>query len=124
MRQLAEAVTERSGLTIMLEIAKDSDELPAAVEQSIYRITEEALNNVVRHAQANYVTINLHHNGPQFDLTIIDDGIGFQPETVSDNGHYGLIGMKERATLCHGQLHIKSIPGTGTTVRLTVEKAL
>jgi signal transduction histidine kinase len=57
-------------------------------------------------------------------LTITDNGIGFDPKTAPLEGHYGLVGMHERALLCNGRLEINSVPGAGTTVQLTVEESL
>jgi signal transduction histidine kinase len=121
MQQLIDAMTERSGMTIMLQIKGDFDDLRPEVEQSVYRITEEALNNVNRHAQAKQVDVVLKHKGHGLELIITDDGCGFDPETVSSEGHYGLVGMRERAVLCSGQLSIESQPGKGATVRLKIE---
>lgn len=105
-------------------MSSDLDGLSPEVEQSIYRITEEALNNAARHAQAQAVTISLHREQHRLRLTVSDDGIGFDPDTVSLDDHYGLVGMRERALLCSGQLDIVSAPATGTTIRLTVEDGL
>jgi signal transduction histidine kinase len=68
------------------------------------------------------VTVSLRRDLYALRLTITDDGIGFDPEIVSRDDHYGLVGMHERALLCNGHLDIDSTPGTGTTVRLTVEE--
>lgn len=121
MRQLVDSVADRSGMRITLTLSSDLDELSPEVEQSIYRITEEALNNAARHAQAQTVTVSLHRERYRIRLTVSDDGIGFDPDTVSLDDHYGLVGMRERALLCSGQLELLSTPAAGTTVRLTVE---
>lgn len=121
MRHLVNAMVERSGLAISLDMPDELDELSPEVEQSIYRITEEALNNTIRHANAQHATVSLRREGGEIHLRISDDGFGFDPKTASSDGHYGLVGMHERALLCNGQLDIQSAPATGTTVRLTVE---
>lgn len=122
MRQLVASVAERSGMTITLAIPSELDGLSPEVEQGVYRITEEALNNAARHACAQTVNVSLRRDQHRFCLTITDDGIGFDPETVLFEGHYGLVGMRERALLCSGQLDLESTPGKGTIVRLTVEE--
>jgi len=122
MRQLVESVSERSGMTIALTTPNELDGLSPEVEQGIYRIMEEALNNAARHARAQNVTVSLRHDRRKLRLTITDNGVGFDPERVSLEGHYGLVGMRERALLCNGQLELDSTPGTGATVRLTVEE--
>ncbi|HEX3054111.1 MAG TPA: sensor histidine kinase [Aggregatilineaceae bacterium] len=122
MRQLVNSVAERNGLQITLDLPDELDELSPEVEQGIYRITEEALNNTVRHARAHQATVSLAHEHYQLCLTITDNGFGFNPDDVSPNEHYGLVGMRERALLCNGHLDIESAPVIGTTVRLTIEE--
>jgi signal transduction histidine kinase len=121
MRQIVDSVRERSGLHITLDMLYELDGLPPEVEQGIYRITEEALNNTARHANAQCVTVSLLREPAGLRLTITDDGFGFDPATVCLDDHYGLVGMRERALLCNGHLDIISTPATGTTVRLTVD---
>ncbi|RMF81172.1 MAG: sensor histidine kinase [Chloroflexi bacterium] len=120
IRHLTESVAQRSGMKIDLTISSNLGDLDAEVEQSIYRITEEAFNNAIRHANAQTMTVSLLRNRDELCLIICDDGIGFDLETASQNGHYGLTGMRERALLCNGHLDVESEPGKGTTVRLTV----
>ncbi len=121
MRRLVDTMTERSGLSITFDMPDKLDELPPEVEQSIYRITEEALDNTIRHARAQRAAVSLCLEQDTLRLSVTDDGAGFHPETIPAKGHYGLVGMRERALLCNGQLDIKSASGQGTTVRLTIE---
>jgi signal transduction histidine kinase len=121
MRQIVDSVTDRSGLRIALDMPGEFDGLPPEVEQGIYRITEEALNNTARHANAQCVMVSLLREPDRLRLTITDDGFGFDPNAVTLDGHYGIVGMRERALLCNGHLDITSAPATGTTIRLTVE---
>jgi signal transduction histidine kinase len=120
MCQLIDSVAERSGMLITRNMASELDGLSPEIEQSVYRITEEALNNAARHANAQNVTVSLRLELDELCLTISDDGIGFDPEAATQNGHYGLVGMRERALLCDGKLSIDSALHAGTTVRLTV----
>lgn len=122
MRQLVHSVAERSGLQVALDMPDELDELSPEVEQGIYRITEEALNNIVRHASAQHAAVSLRRDPCRLCLTITDDGFGFDPDAVSQDGHYGLVGMRERALLCNGQLDINSAQVKGTTVRLIIEE--
>lgn len=122
MSQLINSVAERGGLQITLNMPSELDGLSPEVGQGIYRITEEALNNTIRHANAQNVTVALRHDQNKLCLTITDDGLGFDPDTVSQDGHYGLVGMRERALLCNGHLDIDSALVKGTTVRLTIEE--
>jgi PAS domain S-box-containing protein len=93
-------------------------------ETHLYRITQEALNNITKHAGAKYVTVLLEKRDENIILIIEDDGAGFDPgakrvKTEAGNG-LGLVGMKERATLIGGELEIESAPGDGTTIYVRV----
>jgi signal transduction histidine kinase len=83
------------------------------VQVAIYRVCQEALNNVAKHARANLVEIGLHHEDSAIELSIRDDGEGFDPEKTT-SGHYGLSMMRERVEGVGGQLSITSQPGRGT----------
>jgi len=93
-------------------------------EIAAYRCAQEALSNVARHAEARTVHVSATFGASEFVLRVQDDGKGFSaPERVSDlaaAGHYGLMGMQERAELIGGRLSIQSAPGSGTTVELRV----
>jgi signal transduction histidine kinase len=93
-------------------------------EIAAYRCAQEALSNVARHAEARTVHVSATFGAGEFVLQVQDDGKGFSaPERVSDlaaAGHYGLMGMQERAELIGGRLSIQSAPGSGTTVELRV----
>jgi signal transduction histidine kinase len=95
-----------------------SDRLPARVETALFRITQEALTNVVKHADAKTVQITFARGKPSVVLTINDDGRGFSRAQVAGD-QLGLVGMRERAASVNGALDIESKPGAGT--RLTVE---
>jgi signal transduction histidine kinase len=90
---------------------------------ALYRIVQEALSNVVKHAQAQHVEVRLNY-GDQLLVFIRDDGRGFEMpdrmDALSDQGHFGLIGMRERAELIGAQLAIQSMPGVGTTIALHI----
>lgn len=121
MRHLVDTAAERSGLHIMLHLPAAIEGLTPQAEHSIYRITEEALNNTIRHARANTAHVSLTYTPPLLRLCVQDDGIGFEPHRKFVDGHYGLIGMQERAMLCNGHLHVDSTPQRGTTISLDLE---
>jgi signal transduction histidine kinase len=126
LTQLTEAVTSRSGLPFKLFIQK-IPLLPEDVQVSFYRIAQEALNNVVKHAQARLVTVSLSEtgvppdenciSGHQVRLEIRDDGVGFY-SAAGDTGHLGMNIMRERAAAIQAELSLESQPGYGTLVRL------
>lgn len=94
------------------------------IELVLYRIAQEALNNVVRHARATHASMVIHFEDHEIRLEVQDDGQGFDmPETPTDfalGGHFGLLGMKERSELIGGSLLVQSQPGAGTRVLITL----
>ncbi len=127
LTQLSEAITSRAGLPSKLSLHKISD-LPADVHTNFYRIAQEALNNVVKHAQANLVKVSLSEDLEPHDQTgfkrravsmvIQDDGVGFSIEDGKPE-RLGFGIMRERAATIHGALSIESKLGYGTKVTLT-----
>lgn len=101
-----------------LRVSGEPRRLPPDLEITAYRIVQEALSNIARHARASQVTLTVDFTSEGLMLTIEDNGIGFvvpeQPANLVSNGHFGLMGMRERALLYRGHLTIQSAPGQGT----------
>ncbi len=121
LRARLESVESRSGLKTAFEFeeALQQYRLPLDVEMGLYRIAQEALNNIMKHAHAQQVRVNLATTGSRVTLEIIDDGQGFDPTLNVGQGRLGLQTMRERADLLGGQLTIATRPSSGT--RITVE---
>jgi PAS domain S-box-containing protein len=118
LRSLAATIQSRTGLSI--EIAEEVEtRFPVRIEAAVYKIVEEALTNVMRHASATSVTIALRRAGETLTVVIEDDGEGFEPElrALTPGSGMGLLCMEERARLLDGTLRIESAPGHGTVVR-------
>jgi signal transduction histidine kinase len=116
-----EAVEGRSGLETKFEGDGDGP-LPPDVEEGLYRIAQEALNNALKHAEARCIAIRLHHQENQaVILEVIDDGIGFDPTTAREQGGLGMPGMEARAARLGGRLTVHSRPGEGTAIRVEVD---
>ncbi len=114
---------EQTGLAVQVDGAELPMRLPLIVETALFRITQEALNNIVRHAQAEHVTLRLEHLPDGARLTVGDDGQGFSPQRprgLSERPRWGLISMRERAETVGATMRIDSAPGRGTRVILEV----
>ncbi|NIQ80053.1 MAG: histidine kinase, partial [Anaerolineae bacterium] len=116
-----EAVEERAGIDARLLVEGDVD-LPASLEERLYRIAQEALNNALKHSAGTSVAVRIHVNDERLELEVVDDGVGFDIDGVSDTGGLGLAMMRERAAELGGLLLISSAPGQGTTVKISKEK--
>ena len=115
---------DRTGVEVELSISKELGRLPEAIELSVFRIVQEGLNNVWRHAEASDVVIHLDRTSPRtLLLTIQDNGVGlpekFDLAEMSADGHYGVLGISERVALLGGRLQLQNRPEGGT--RLQVE---
>jgi len=111
----------RGQFEIQLFMPEILPETSIQLEQCYYRIAQEGLENIVKHAQANHVSLNLDLHNSSYILKIDDDGRGFLL-TIEDNVEsLGIRGMKERAAECHGELSIESSPDNGTTIILSTE---
>jgi signal transduction histidine kinase len=122
LQQRLDAVEKRAGIKARL-FTDELKPLPAPVSHGLYWIAQEALNNAVKHAQANTVTVYIRLEGETVSLEVVDDGQGFDPEAVRNGGGMGLVSMRERAAQLGGDLAIDSAPDQGTRVRVSVEAA-
>ncbi|HEX2844781.1 MAG TPA: sensor histidine kinase, partial [Candidatus Limnocylindria bacterium] len=114
----ATAVQRRTGLAIVVD-AEPIDRLTLAAEEALYRIGQEALHNVVKHANASHATIRINRESDRVRLSVSDDGAGFDPDAVP-RGHLGLIGMRQRVDLVGGDLRVESRTGRGTKIEASV----
>ena len=115
---LAAEFSRTTGLPCRLDIDAGSRQLKPDVAIVVFRVAQEALNNVRRHASAHRVTIALHLADGHWQLDVVDDGVGFDVD--QRRGGFGLLGMQERAGLIGGSLEVTSAPGAGTSLRLSV----
>jgi signal transduction histidine kinase len=127
IRSLADDVRERGAFVVETDLPKTSPRLSAEAELALFRAAQEALANVVRHAEATRVTVHLRIDGPQLRLTVRDDGHGLSPGAGISGGradHVGLAGMRERIMSLGGSVDIQSIVPTGVqvTVELPIEE--
>ncbi|KAB2861650.1 MAG: GAF domain-containing sensor histidine kinase [Anaerolineae bacterium] len=103
-----------------LEIEGGQRSLPVRIEAGLYRVVQESLTNIRRHAHANTVTIRISMTPESVYLMIEDDGLGFDPSNIPQEGRYGLIGLNERVKLLGGTLNLQSNPNSGTRVEVQI----
>jgi signal transduction histidine kinase len=119
LERLTSGIAEQTGLAVELESRLPEKRLPDDVETIVYRVVQEALNNVVKHADARHVSVVLREKDGAITAVIEDDGRGFSPG-ATENGGVGLVGMRERVALVNGRLTVESREGAGTTVVVEV----
>jgi signal transduction histidine kinase len=123
LEMLVRQADERTSAQVSLKKEGAARRQAAAVELAAYRIAQEALNNAVQHAQAENIIVYVRATSEGLLLSVVDDGMGFdlpsRPDVLTQAGHFGLMGMRERATLLGGSFRIDTAPGEGT--RITVQ---
>jgi signal transduction histidine kinase len=121
LKQFIGAFRERNALDVeFLASGLDEERLDGDVETALYRIVQEGLTNVARHAHATRVGVIANREGKDLRLILEDDGCGFDPDEALGRGRLGLLGMRERAEMLGGTLTIESWPERGTTVFVQV----
>ena len=122
LRQLCDAFTGRSRVPALLTV-RGQTRLPTEVQVALYRMAQEALNNIAKHARARHVEVLLNCSAESVELAVRDDGSGFDLQRVPAD-HLGLRIMRERAAAIGAQLDIESQPGHGTRVRVAWHSTL
>lgn len=116
---LAQNFQQRTGVPCAVEIDEDM-ELPEPYATAVFRMVQESLANVAKHAQARKVVVGVVMNPGQVTLWVQDDGVGFEPATPRKQHSLGLIGLRERAQMLKGTVQIESQPGRGTRVEAVI----
>ena len=121
LRTLGQEFASDAGIPIQIMVDPHVGRLPAALETGLYRITQEALTNIRKHAGRAAATVTLLRESDAVRLTVDDTGVGFDPAAVTPGatGGFGLTGMRERAHLLAGRLEIASAPGQGAHLVVT-----
>jgi signal transduction histidine kinase len=120
LRSYIREFTEREGIPVRFTSRKVPAKIPAEIASTLYRIVQEALRNVAKHAGKTSVSVALTGDPNQLSLTIQDHGIGFDVNSLQDKGGLGLISMQERARLVHGDFSLETLPGRGATITVHV----
>jgi len=122
LRWYASQIQARRALKVSVEVLGEPKELSTTVSTALFRVAQEALNNAMRHAEAQNARVRLYYGAQSASLRVEDDGKGFDPSRVMNLDHpsWGLMGMNERATLLGGRLNLRSQPGEGTQVEVII----
>ena len=115
-----EEFEKQSGMKTEFLETKEELDLPEPIKTHLFRILQESLTNIARHSQATEVKVDFARNNRELVLTISDNGIGFNPDTLNQKRTLGILGMKERATIIGGNYKIDSTPGKGTRITVIV----
>jgi PAS domain S-box-containing protein len=115
---LVESFTQRNGIRCELAVSSAELDLPSAHATAVFRIVQESLANVAKHAMASRVKVAIERNGSELTLSVRDDGAGFSPQDPRKPNSYGLLGLRERASLLGGEASVSSAPGQGTHVEV------
>lgn len=125
LQMLVNETNEASGTPITFENHGKERRLDPSVELALYRIVQEALSNITRHSGATRASVTLRYDAAEIEVVILDNGKGFRvpssPAEFAPGGHYGLLGMFERATLAGGTLQVRSAPDEGAQIIITVK---
>ena len=113
---------KRTGIHFKFETSRDSVELDIDRSTTIFRIFQETLTNIIRHANAKNIIVQLTGKDDTLTLCVKDDGVGISPEQVSDIRSLGLLGIRERALVWNGNVDILGVHNQGTTVTINIQQ--
>ncbi len=120
MESFVSEYERRTGIQVRCRWQFGKQRIPPTIGENVYRIFQEALANVAAHAKTNDVAVEVEIQDRALHMQIRDHGVGFQPERATESSRLGILGMRERVELLHGQFTLTSKPGEGTTVRVTI----
>ncbi|MDI3269317.1 MAG: sensor histidine kinase [Bacillota bacterium] len=120
LRSYLSTASQQHHWTFDMRVQGEERRFPPEMEVALFRIVQEALSNVAKHADAHHVSLTLRFGPQELELHLVDDGVGFDLKKAQGQGGFGLISMRERAELLGGQLQILTRPGEGTTVKAKV----
>jgi signal transduction histidine kinase/ligand-binding sensor domain-containing protein len=122
LTRFARRSTEVAGIACEVTVEGTPTHLPHALEDQLFRIGQEAVTNAVKHGNPKRIEVRLHYDAVKVTLTISDDGRGFDPGAAPDDGHFGLLGLRERAAALGTTVELRSAPGQGTSISVAVNR--
>lgn len=122
INNVIQSAKQRTGMQIEATLGKNLDTLDDETSHSIYRIAQEAIENIIRHSNASHASLSLQNNKNEIHLTINDDGLGLSRKIIKDKDSYGIRGMRERVEALGGTFTMDSQPQKGTRIEVVLEK--
>ena len=123
LRAYVDSACTKAAVQAEIRLPEDGEPIPKDIAITLFRIVQEGLNNVIQHANAKHVTLELTAGGGEYTFTLEDDGRGFDPNSARDGWPHGIMGMQQRVRALGGKFSLESAPGRGTTLRVTVPAA-
>jgi signal transduction histidine kinase len=120
LRAYVDSACTKAALQADIRLPDDGVPIPKDIAITLFRIVQEGLNNIIRHAGAKHVTLELTAGGGEYAFTLQDDGRGFDPDVARDGWPHGIMGMQQRVRALGGRFSLESALGRGTTLRVTV----
>lgn len=120
LRAYVDSACTKAAVATDIRLPDDGERIPKDIAITLFRIVQEGLNNIIRHAGAQHVTLELTTGGGEYAFTLQDDGSGFDPNSARDGWSHGIMGMQQRVRALRGEFSLESAPGRGTTLRVTV----
>jgi signal transduction histidine kinase len=120
LRAYVDATCSKAKIQADIHLPDDGAAVPKDIAIALFRIVQEGLNNIIRHAEARHVVLELVADGEEYAFTLHDDGLGFNPEVNRESWPHGIMGMQHRVRALGGRFALESAPGKGTTLRVAV----
>jgi signal transduction histidine kinase len=120
LRAYVDSTCTKAAVATDIRLPDDGARIPKDIAITLFRIVQEGLNNIIRHAGAQHVSLELTTGGGEYAFTLQDDGSGFDPNSARDSWSHGIMGMQQRVRALGGKFSLESAPGRGTTLRVTV----
>jgi signal transduction histidine kinase len=122
LRAHVEASCNKAGIQVELHLPDESETIPRDLAITLFRIVQEGLTNIIRHAEATHVKLEFGAGSEGYAITLQDDGHGFDPNSTRGQRHHGIMGMQHRVRALGGRFSLESKPGQGTTLRVTLPR--
>ena len=120
LRAYVDAACNKAQIQADIHLPDDGSAIPKEIAIALFRIVQEGLNNIIRHAEARHVVLDLVTNDEEYAFTLRDDGRGFNPKVSRESWPHGIMGMQHRVRALGGRFSLESAPGKGTTLRVAV----